>query len=104
IRPICGRVEDVLARVSREPWDAVILDPPRDGCAPQVLEAVFERIAPGRAVYVSCNPDRLAADLPRVRRMGYRAARIQAVDMFPHTDHIEPVVVLPREAPPTRGR
>jgi 23S rRNA (uracil1939-C5)-methyltransferase len=104
IRPVCGRVEDVVARISREPWDAVVLDPPRDGCAPQVLEAVFERIAPGRAVYVSCNPDRLAADLPRVRRMGYRAARIQAIDMFPHTDHMETIVVLHREAPPTRGR
>jgi 23S rRNA (uracil1939-C5)-methyltransferase len=104
IRPVCGRVEDVLARVSREPWDAVVLDPPRDGCAPQVMEAVFERIAPGRAVYVSCNPDRLAADLPQVRRMGYRAARIQAVDMFPHTDHIETIVVLHREDSPTRGR
>jgi hypothetical protein len=36
--------------------------------------------------------------------MGYRAARIQAIDMFPHTDHMETIVVLHREAPPTRGR
>lgn len=89
---VCARVEDGLARVRRETWDAVILDPPRQGCPKPVLEAVFEEIAPQRAVYVSCNPETLAEELPIIFKAGYRAERIEAVDMFPHTDHIETVV------------
>jgi 23S rRNA (uracil1939-C5)-methyltransferase len=96
VRLIASRVEEGLARVSREPWDAVILDPPRQGCPAGVLSAVFERIAPPRAVYVSCNPDMLSAELPIILKAGYRAERIEAVDMFPHTDHIETVVRLRR--------
>jgi 23S rRNA (uracil1939-C5)-methyltransferase len=91
---ISARVEDGLARVAREAWDAVILDPPRQGCPKPILTAVFGHIAPSRAVYVSCNPDTLAAELPSILDAGYRAERIEAVDMFPHTDHIETVVRL----------
>ena len=80
--------------MSRDPWDAVVLDPPRQGCPPEVLDAVFNHIAPARAVYVSCNPEALAAELPVILNAGYRVASIQPVDMFPHTDHIETVVVL----------
>jgi 23S rRNA (uracil1939-C5)-methyltransferase len=93
-RFISARVEEGLARVAKETWDAVILDPPRQGCPKSVLSTVFEGIAPRRAVYVSCNPDALADELPLIIRMGYRAERIEAVDMFPHTDHIETVVRL----------
>jgi 23S rRNA (uracil1939-C5)-methyltransferase len=96
IRPIAGRVEDVIDRVASTRWDAVILDPPRDGCAPGVLSAVFDQLAPPRAVYVSCNPEVLARDLKTIRASGYRVARVQGVDMFPHTDHIETVVTLER--------
>jgi 23S rRNA (uracil1939-C5)-methyltransferase len=73
-----------------------VLDPPRDGCAPGVLSAVFDRLAPPRAVYVSCDPDVLARDLRSIRASGYRVERVQGVDMFPHTDHIETVVTLVR--------
>jgi 23S rRNA (uracil1939-C5)-methyltransferase len=96
VRFIAAGAEDGLARVARERWDAVILDPPRQGCPKPVLSAVFERIAPARAVYVSCNPDMLAVELPIILKAGYRAERIEAVDMFPHTDHIETVVRLKR--------
>jgi 23S rRNA (uracil1939-C5)-methyltransferase len=92
-RFIAARVEQGLARVGRESWDAVILDPPRQGCPKAVLAGVFEVIAPPRAVYVSCNPDALAAELPS----NYRVDRMEAVDMFPHIDHIETVVVLSRK-------
>ena len=92
----CSRVEEAVARVARERWDAVILDPPRQGCPGSVLAAVFERIGPPRAVYVSCNPDALAAELPVILDFGYRAEQIQAVDMFPYTEHIETVVRLVR--------
>jgi 23S rRNA (uracil1939-C5)-methyltransferase len=91
-----ARVEDGLNRVVRESWDAVILDPPRQGCPKPVLAAVFEGIAPPRAVYVSCNPDMLAVELRVILNAGYRVDRIEAVDMFPHTDHIETVVQLRR--------
>lgn len=96
IRAISGRVEDVIDRVAATRWDAVVIDPPRDGCAPGVLPAVFEQLAPPRAVYVSCNPDVLARDLPAITEAGYRISRVQPVDMFPHTEHLETVVVLDR--------
>jgi len=96
LRPICARVEDALGRVAREPWDAVVLDPPRSGCAPAVLEAVFRRIRPRRVVYVSCNPEALATDLRAVTADGYLIESVQPVDMFPHTGHIETVAVFSR--------
>jgi 23S rRNA (uracil1939-C5)-methyltransferase len=94
VRTICARMDDVLDRVGRERHEVVILDPPRDGCAPGVLATVFERIAPDRAVYVSCNPEALALELPVIRKSGYDVAEVQAVDMFPHTEHIEAVIAL----------
>ncbi len=96
VRLVCARVEDMLPRLSADRWDAVVLDPPRQGCPPAVLAAVFETIAPPRAVYVSCNPDALAQDLPVILKAGYLVTHLQAVDMFPHTDHIETVAVFTR--------
>ena len=97
IRAIAGRVEDVIGSVAGTAWDAVILDPPRDGCDPGVLQAVFEDLAPPRVIYVSCNPEVLADDLPPILDRGYRVERAQGVDMFPHTEHIETVVTLVRK-------
>lgn len=74
--------------------DAVVLDPPRDGCSPGVLQAVFGERRPGVAVYVSCNPDALGRDLAAAHRLGYTVQSVQPVDMFPHTAHVETVVVL----------
>src|SRR5688572_23008544 len=98
VRFIAGRVEDVLARMSAGPKpDTVVLDPPRQGCPPRVLSAVFEHLRPAKAVYVSCNPDALAMELPVILKAGYRVARAQAVDMFPHTNHIETVMAFDRK-------
>ena len=94
IRFMAARVEDALARVARDPWDVVILDPPRQGCSDDVLSGVFERIHPKRAVYVSCDPESLAREVPMILRAGYRVASVQPVDMFPHTKHIETVIVF----------
>jgi 23S rRNA (uracil1939-C5)-methyltransferase len=94
LRPVCARVEDALGRVVRDRWDAVVLDPPRSGCAPAVVDGVFCRIRPERAVYVSCNPEALAADVRTITACGYRISSVQAVDMFPHTEHIETVVTF----------
>jgi 23S rRNA (uracil1939-C5)-methyltransferase len=94
VRLVRARTEDALARLARERFDAVVIDPPRQGCAAEVLPAILQDIRPPRLVYVSCNPEILAADLPVIRRAGYRIARLQPVDMFPHTDHIETVVTF----------
>jgi 23S rRNA (uracil1939-C5)-methyltransferase len=96
VRFIAARVEEALVRLGRERWDAVVLDPPRQGCPPVVLNRVFKEIAPGRAVYVSCNPEALAAELPAIISTGYAVTGLHAVDMFPHTDHIELVALLER--------
>jgi len=92
IRFLASRVEDALSRASRDPWDAVILDPPRQGCPPEVIDAVFGHMRPPKVVYVSCNPDALANEMPLIRETGYRVSRIQPVDMFPHTEHIETII------------
>jgi 23S rRNA (uracil1939-C5)-methyltransferase len=98
VRFIAGRVEDELGRIStRVSADtAVVLDPPRQGCPPRVLTAVFEQMRPAKAVYVSCNPEALAGELPVILKAGYRVTRAQAVDMFPHTNHIETVMAFDR--------
>lgn len=93
---ITSRVDDVMLRLAKARFDAVVLDPPRSGCPPRVLDGVFSRLAPARAVYVSCHPPALAAELPQIVRAGYRIARVLPIDMFPHTDHIETVVTLER--------
>jgi 23S rRNA (uracil1939-C5)-methyltransferase len=98
VRAICGRVEDVLARIVHDRSDVVVLDPPRAGCAPGVLRTVVERIAPPRLVYVSCNPEALAGDLRTVRTAGYEVEHVEAVDMFPHSEHIEAVATIRRSA------
>ena len=76
--------------------DAVVLDPPREGCAPAVIDRLFGGIRPRVGVYVSCNPEALAADLRRIVACGYTIRSIQPVDMFPHTAHIEAVAVVSR--------
>lgn len=96
IRFMAVRVEDALVRVAKESWDAVVLDPPRQGCPAAVLSSIFEQIRPARVVYVSCNPDALAEELPVILKTGYRVTRVQPVDMFPHTEHIETVVTFQR--------
>jgi 23S rRNA (uracil1939-C5)-methyltransferase len=77
---------------------AAIVDPPRDGCPAPVLSAIFETVGPPRGVYVSCNPEALSRELPVIVRAGYQASLVQPIDMFPHTEHIETVVVLRRTA------
>ena len=76
----------------------MVLDPPREGCAPGVLDRVFGERAPVIAVYVSCNPDTLGRDLAAIVRHGYQVQSVQPVDMFPHTPHIETVVELQRQS------
>ena len=74
--------------------DVVILDPPRAGIHEDVARTILSA-APERIVYVSCNPATQARDLALLDA-DYRVLRIQPVDMFPHTHHVENVVLLVR--------
>jgi 23S rRNA (uracil1939-C5)-methyltransferase len=94
VRLQVARVEDALQRLQREPFDVVILDPPRQGCSPGVIDRIFGGIRPRRVVYVSCNPDALAAEMRQILAEGYQVERLQPVDMFPHTTHIETVATF----------
>jgi 23S rRNA (uracil1939-C5)-methyltransferase len=85
----------------RDRYDIVVLDPPRQGCAPSVLQRIFGHIKPRRVIYVSCNPEALAEELPSISSSGYIVDRVQPVDMFPHTTHIETVATFSR--PSVRG-
>ena len=79
--------------------DVIVTDPPRAGCTPVVLET-FARMRPSRIVYVSCNPATLARDLAILDGLGYRTERIQPVDLFPQTSHIESVsLIVPKPSP-----
>ncbi len=89
-----GHAEDVIAGLSDFP-DTVILDPPRKGCDSRLLRQLAEKKA-ARIVYVSCNPATLARDVKFLAENGYTVQRVQPVDMFPHTVHVECVVVLER--------
>ena len=75
--------------------EVLLMDPPRAGASPDFLRAVC-KMQPSRVVYVSCNPETLARDLTALTRGGYKVRRIQPVDMFPHTQHIECVAMLSR--------
>lgn len=77
--------------------DAVVLDPPRSGCDTGVLNGLL-RLHPARIVYVSCDVATLVRDL-RALSGAYQIERVQVVDMFPQTYHIEAVTVLTRREP-----
>lgn len=74
--------------------DVIITDPPRAGMHPDVVQVILGA-APERIVYVSCNPATQARDLSLLDA-AYRVERVQPVDMFPHTPHVENVVLLQR--------
>jgi len=97
IRFIQGKTEEVLDQIEVQP-QGVILDPPRAGCRPNALEALC-RLAPRRVVYVSCDPETLARDLKLLCQSTFGLERVQPVDMFPQTHHVECVVTLARRSP-----
>ena len=87
-----GQAATQLAAEGLHP-DIVMLDPPRKGCDEATLSAVV-RMAPRRVVYVSCNPATAARDAAWLERNGYHAEKVQPVDLFPRTKHVETVCLL----------
>ncbi len=79
-----------------ENFDVVIMDPPRAGASLEFLRCLVE-LAPKKIVYVSCNPETMARDMSFLTRKGYKTRKIQPVDMFPHTEHVETVALLIRK-------
>ena len=77
-------------------FDAVIIDPPRKGCSEKALEAVAA-LSKRSIVYVSCNPATLGRDLKKLEELGFFIKRVQPVDMFCHTHHVETVVLLGKD-------
>lgn len=73
--------------------DVAVIDPPRKGCAPEVVEQIAA-LEPDRVVYVSCDPATLARDIKRFAELGYAPQWAAPVDMFPGTAHVECVVLL----------
>ena len=87
-----GQAATQLAAEGLHP-DIVMLDPPRKGCDEATLSAVV-RMAPRRVVYVSCNPATAARDAAWLEQNGYHAEKVQPVDLFPRTKHVEAVLLL----------
>lgn len=93
----CGDVK-VLLFAQRNKYlhpDLLILDPPRAGIPDKTLHKIIS-LMPQRVIYVSCNPATLARDLLEFRKKGYEVGKIQPLDLFPQTHHVETVVTLER--------
>jgi 23S rRNA (uracil1939-C5)-methyltransferase len=95
-RFVAADASAALAKLDRA--DLVVLNPPRKGCAPAVLDEVV-RLAPRAIAYLSCDPDTLARDLALLAARGYRGDAVTPFDMLPHTPHVEALAILWRSAP-----
>lgn len=92
----CGTSESIIRQFldTDAKFEVVVLDPPRSGCSQGVIESVI-KLKPSKIVYVSCDPATLARDL-KLFSERYKTVKIQPVDMFPQTAHIECVAYLSR--------
>lgn len=96
-----GGAQELLYTIRREMGagyrpDAVVLDPPRKGCAEELLSALCTELLPEKIVYVSCDPDTLARDAVYLCAHGYSMAPVNPFDLFPRTGHVECVTLFTR--------
>lgn len=105
IESVCADSEEYIKELTEmgTPLSCAVLDPPRAGCSKSFL-ASLASLAPERIVYISCNIDTQIRDVRFLLKQGYKLEKVQGVDMFPYTKHIECVVRLTRsilnESPP----
>lgn len=92
-RFVCAHAEEFIQTLDKV--DVVLLNPPRKGCAPEMLQALL-RLQPQRILYISCDPDTLARDLSVLVAAGWQLGPVQPFDMFPQTAHVETLAVLTR--------
>ena len=85
---------EILTKTDELP-DIVVLDPPRKGCAPELLDSLTNA-GIKKIVYISCNPATLARDCAHLLKLGWNIGDVQPVDLFPRTGHVESVVCLTR--------
>ena len=99
-RFVCADATSAIQRMAQEGQqaDVVFLDPPRAGSTPEFLQAV-DALSPQRVVYVSCNAETQQRDLQYLCSKGWKVHWIQPVDLFPHTEHVETVVLLSQQKP-----
>ena len=95
VQVFCGDAGEFMTEMASngEKVDAVFTDPPRAGCSREFLSSLLE-LSPEKIVYISCNPETQARDLRTLTKGGYRVRKIQPVDMFPYTHHVESIVCL----------
>ena len=93
-----GKSEEIIPELIEKGIvpEVIVVDPPRKGCDIKLLEAIG-KAKPKRVVYVYCDPSTLARDLKILEEKGYKTEKVQPVDMFPHTSHIENVTSLIKE-------
>ena len=84
------------AAVRKQRFDVVVMDPPRSGSSEQFIKACA-RVRAGKIVYISCDPRTQLRDLAVFKRLGYEGNTIIPVDLFPHTNHVESVVLMSRK-------
>ena len=89
---LAGDVLKVLDTIEERP-DYIVLDPPRDGIHPKALEKIIN-YGVDHMIYISCKPTSLARDLEVLLARGYVVDKVQCVDMFPNTVHVETVVLM----------
>lgn len=92
-----GKAEEIMPRWAKSglKTDVVFVDPPRKGLTPEFINAAV-KTGPKKIVYISCNPATLVRDLQLFQEKSYEFNRIDPVDMFPQTPHVESVTVLER--------
>ena len=93
IQALCGDCAKVLPRLRPEGETFFFVDPPRRGLGESVCRTIAE-FAPRHVLYLSCGPDALAEDVRRLTAAGYRVQLAEPFDLFPHTEHVETVVLL----------
>ena len=93
---ICDTAENAAKTLDEKgvKADVVILDPPRKGATEKLINTVCNGFSPKRVVYVSCDPATLARDLKVFKSLGYKTQKVQPVDMFPRTAHVECVCLM----------